>query len=106
MASGTAQRLTAHASTESFNLELHTGGGKKASLRIWLEAEAFRTLPGSSPGIATIRYELGGKKGYVKMPVYLARGMFIAARRCCSNVVSTQYGTRRSAATPPGKGKK
>lgn len=94
---GIAKELTAHASTEAFDLELHTGG-KKVALKVWLEAQAFEALAGASPGIATIRYQLGGKTGSFQLPVYLARAIFITCRRCCANVVSTQYGSKRSKA--------
>jgi len=94
---GTTQQLKSYVSTEAISLMLHTGN-RKVSLRVWLEAEAFRAMKGASDGIATIRYEIGGKKGFVQMPVYLARGLFIIGKRACANVISSQYAAKRSKA--------
>jgi hypothetical protein len=94
---GTVQELAGHASTEAFDLTLHTAG-RKIGFKVWLDAKAFDALPGASNGVATVRYVVGGKKGFVQMPVYLARAIFIACRRCCANVISTQYGSKRSKA--------
>lgn len=101
--------LKAHASTEEFKFELQpTGGGGKGKsvgkpvpLTLCLTGTAFAALDGCTPGIATIHYTFGGKKGTFSMPVYDARALFIACRRCCANVVSIQYGRHRSQARPP-----
>lgn len=105
MATGRAQ-LTAHTSTEEFRLDLHTSKGNKVPLKVWMEGVAFQALPGATSGIATLYYQVGkGKAGHVKFPVYVARSLINCLRRCCANVISTQYGQRRGTATPP-KGKK